>query len=129
MMLRNAVPLWLLPVLVSVLLSASSQILLKIGVSSPAVQAGMANGVSLDMLRAVATSPLVLIGFASFGLSAIVWLSVLSRLDVSQAYPCVALGILITSLTGHLLLGEAMPPLRIAGILTILMGVVLTGFS
>lgn len=129
MMLRNAVPLWLLPVLVSVLLSASSQILLKIGVSSPTVQAGMANGVSLDMLRAVATSPLVLIGFASFGLSAIVWLSVLSRLDVSQAYPCVALGILITSLTGHLLLGEAMPPLRIAGILTILMGVVLTGFS
>lgn len=128
-MLRNAVPLWLLPVLVSVLLSASSQILLKIGVSSPTVQAGMANGVSLDMLRAVATSPLVLIGFASFGLSAIVWLSVLSRLDVSQAYPCVALGILITSLTGHLLLGEAMPPLRIAGILTILMGVVLTGFS
>lgn len=81
------------------------------------------------MLRAIATSPLVLIGFASFGLSAVVWLSVLSRLDVSQAYPCVALGILLTALMGHLLLGEALPPLRIVGIGTILAGVVLTGLS
>ncbi|AUW57744.1 hypothetical protein C1T17_06135 [Sphingobium sp. SCG-1] len=128
-MMRNTVPLWFLPVLLSVLLSAGSQILLKIGVSTPAVQAGMASGVGMDMFRAVATSPMVLIGFASFGLSAVVWLSVLSRLDVSQAYPCVALGILITSLTGHLLLGEALPPMRIAGILTILMGVILTGLS
>lgn len=128
-MLRHGLPLWFLPVLLSVLLSAGSQILLKIGVSSPGVQAGMANGIGMEMIRAVATSPFVLIGFASFGLSAVVWLSVLSRLDVSQAYPCVALGILITSVTGHLLLGEALPPLRVAGILTILAGVIVTGLS
>lgn len=129
MMLRLGLPLWLLPVLLSVLLSAGSQILLKIGVSSPSVQAGMAGGLGMDFIRAVITSPWVIVGFASFGLSAVVWLSVLSRLDVSQAYPCVALGILITAVTGHLLLGEALPPLRIIGILTILAGVIVTGLS
>jgi len=129
MIARNMLPLWFIPVLLSVILSAASQIMLKIGVSTPAVQAGISSGVGLPLLRAVLTSPLVIIGFASFGLSAIVWLSVLARLDVSQAYPCVALGILLTSLMGHLLLGESLPPLRIAGIATIMIGVIVTGLG
>lgn len=126
---RGLVPIWIWPVLLSVGLSAAAQILLKLGVSSPSVRAGLAAGVGFDLAAAVATSPLLLLGFASFGLSALVWISVLARLDVSQAYPCVALGILITSLAGHLLLGEMLSPLRLAGMATILLGVVITGLS
>jgi drug/metabolite transporter (DMT)-like permease len=50
-------------------------------------------------------------------------------LDVSQAYPFVALGTFMTVLAGHFLLGESVSTLRIAGVTAIGAGVVLVGLS
>ncbi|WP_413989776.1 DMT family transporter [Labrys okinawensis] len=113
-------------VLVSVLLSSSAQILLKLGMSARSVQTAMANRSDLrEVLVVVALNPLVILGLLAFGLSAVVWLLVLARIDVSQAYPCVALGIVLTVVAGIVLLGEQIHMMRIIGLIVIISGVVL----
>jgi multidrug transporter EmrE-like cation transporter len=52
-----------------------------------------------------------------------------SKVDVSQAYPAVALGIVITAAAGYFLLGEAINPTRAAGIVLIISGVVAVAVS
>jgi multidrug transporter EmrE-like cation transporter len=113
----------LILIAVSIVLSSSAQVLLKLGMSAPRIQLALADS-GLSAVLAVVTSPTVILGLATFGASAVVWLLVLSRIDVSQAYPFVALGIAITAAAGHLLLGEPLPALRIVGIAAILVGVV-----
>jgi multidrug transporter EmrE-like cation transporter len=51
------------------------------------------------------------------------WIFVLSKIDVSQAYPCVALGVALTVLSGHFLLGEAISVVRAFGVVVIIIGV------
>jgi drug/metabolite transporter (DMT)-like permease len=117
-------------ILVSVLLTAGAQILLKAGMSSTGVQAALAaQKAPLDLVLAVALSPLVVVGLVCFGLAAVVWLMVLSKIPVSQAYPFVALATVITVLGGHFLMGEPISALRIAGVAAIGAGVVLVSFS
>ncbi|KAB1078107.1 EamA family transporter [Methylobacterium soli] len=91
--------------------------------SSAAVQAALAGPIGLRTVLVVAFAPAVFGGLLTFGLSAVVWLLVLSRIDVSYAYPCVALGIVLTMLAGHLMLGEALTVSRIAGLALIVSGV------
>jgi drug/metabolite transporter (DMT)-like permease len=117
-------------ILVSVVLSASSQIVLKMGMSAPAVQRVLAESESIWRIGlTIGTSPLVLTGLFCFGLSAVLWLFVLSKVDVSTAYPCVALGIVLTVAAGHFLLGEPLAPLKVAGIAAIVTGVLLVAMS
>ncbi|MBB2200994.1 DMT family transporter [Gluconacetobacter tumulisoli] len=113
-------------VLVSVLLSSSAQILLKTGMSDRAVQAAIANRAGLwEAMSVIALNVPVVLGLLAFGLSAVVWLLVLARIDVSQAYPCVAFGIVLTVLAGIIFLGENIHPMRIVGLVVIVSGVVL----
>lgn len=114
----------LLLIALSIALSSGAQVLLKLGMSNQRVQAALDEGGIMTSLLTVSTTPAVFFGLASFGASAIVWLFVLSKIDVSQAYPFVALGIVITALAGHLLLGENLPMLRVMGIAAILVGVI-----
>jgi multidrug transporter EmrE-like cation transporter len=58
-----------------------------------------------------------------------VWLLVLARVDVSKAYPCVALGFAATVLAGHLLLGEPVSLVRMAGVAVIMGGVLIVALS
>jgi multidrug transporter EmrE-like cation transporter len=111
-------------IVVSVFLSAGSQLILKIGMTAPEIQRAFAEGVSLPRTAlAIGSSPFVIAGIGCFGLSLMCWLFVLAKVDVTLAYPCVALGIVITVLAGHFLLGEAVSALRVAGISMVVMGV------
>ena len=113
-------------ILVSVVLSALAQLLMKAGMSTPAVQAALGEGGSvLSSIQAVALSPLVLLGLVTFGLSAATWLLVLAKVPVSQAYPFVALGIVLTAAGGYALMGETLSLWRLVGIAAIAAGVVL----
>jgi multidrug transporter EmrE-like cation transporter len=112
----------------SVLLSSSSQIILKFGMTTPSVQSALTNtSEPLRIALAIAASPLVLIGLASFGLSAVLWLFVLSKVSLSSAYPFVALGIVITVAAGRLLLGEPIPAVKLVGVALIVSGVLAVG--
>jgi multidrug transporter EmrE-like cation transporter len=108
----------------SVVLSSSAQVLLKAGVSTPEIRMAFADsGNRIGIALALLTSPLVLLGLAVFGLSAIVWLFVLSKIAVSHAYPFVALGIVLTVAAGRILLGEPFSALSLVGVALIVSGV------
>lgn len=121
--------LWPVLVLTCVLLSSGSQVLMKIGMSGPAVQQALGRGAPVEILLTIATTPFVIVGMTLFGISAGAWLMVLSRMNLSQAYPCVALGIVVTAVCGMWLLGESLSPMRLGGIGLIVSGVLLTGLS
>jgi multidrug transporter EmrE-like cation transporter len=115
-------------ILVSVLLSASAQIMMKAGMSSAAVQHALLSGQTTStIILAIAMSPLVLLGLLSFGFSAVAWLFVLSRIAVSQAYPFVALGIVATSVAGHFIFKEGLDIYRALGVGLVVIGVIVVG--
>lgn len=116
-------------VLLSVGLSALSQIALKAGMTSAPVQSAIATARSMSVIAAVSQSWLVLSGLLCFGCSALVWLAVLSRIPLSSAYPFVALGIAITTAAGLLLFNEPFSAVKAAGVLLIILGVVAVALS
>ena len=69
--------------------------------------------------------PTIWFGLAAYGLGAVLWLVVLSRLDLSFAYPLLALSYILIPLLSYLVLGENVPALRWVGIAVIFMGVVI----
>jgi multidrug transporter EmrE-like cation transporter len=103
--------------LACVLLSAAAQLAMKTGMSA-------APQGSHPYLHALG-SPWVWGGLAMYGLSAVAWLWVLSRLDVSLAYPLVSLGFVVTMAAGIWWLGEPLSWQRVAGGALIVCGVLL----
>ena len=53
----------------------------------------------------------------------------LARLDLSVAYPFLALNFVLVTLSGRFLLGETVPSLRWLGILVIIAGILLVAKS
>lgn len=113
-------------ILVTVSLSACAQLAMKIGVERPRIELAMQSGVG-DSLIAFATSPLILLGLAIYGLSVIMWLWVLSKVDLSIAYPFVGLSFVVTMCFGAIVLNESVTPARMLGTLLIVIGCVLIG--
>jgi drug/metabolite transporter (DMT)-like permease len=110
-------------ILISVSCSALAQISLKQGMSVPAVQTALGGGRTVTITLAVASSPMVWLGLFLYGFSALVWLFVLARIDVSVAYAFVALGFLLTMALGSLLLGEPLTLSKLSGTLLVVLGV------
>lgn len=109
-------------VLVAVAMSAGAQLLLKLGMSSPGVKSAFSGGGATEIAVSIATTGNVVAGLFLYGASAVVWLFVLARLDLSLAYPFVGLGFVATMLLGALVLGEQVTWMRIAGTLLICAG-------
>lgn len=115
-------------VLVAVFLGAAAQLLLKAGTN--AVGAFSLDATSLAAAAArLAAEPRLAGGVALYGASLLVWIVALSRVDVSIAYPMVALGYVVTVLAAWWWLGESVTPLRLAGVGLIVLGVVLVARS
>jgi drug/metabolite transporter (DMT)-like permease len=116
-------------ILLSISLSAIAQVLFKFGMSSVAVKQALAGGSPMQAAIAVFLSAGVLGGLALYGIGTVLWLGVLSRTEVSQAYPFVGLGFVLTALIGYFLFGDALGPLRIAGIVMVIAGIFLISQS
>lgn len=78
---------------------------------------------------AVVFNPYVLAGLTCYVVSVALWLMVLSRVEVSYAYPLLSVGYIVTALAGWLVFGESMTPVRWAGISVICCGVWLITLS
>lgn len=113
-------PLAITLAFVCVLLSSAAQVAMKLGMRPGATT----EGVGATYVHAL-TSPLVWLGLVLYGLSAVAWLWVLSRLDVSLAYPLVSLGFALTFAVGVGWLGEPFSWQRLAGCGLIMAGVLL----
>ncbi|GAH81847.1 unnamed protein product, partial [marine sediment metagenome] len=70
-------------------------------------------------------NPFVVAGIVSFALSMLVWLYVLSRLELSVAFPFVALNYVLILFASHFLLKETITPVKIMGVAVIVLGVFL----
>lgn len=103
-------------ILFTVFLSACAQLLLKIGVS----QKNM-NFQATDLFQMLFNIP-VLLGIAIYGASVLIWLWVLSRVDLSLAYPFVGLSFVFTLLFGYFLLDETVNLSRLLGTALIILG-------
>lgn len=68
-------------------------------------------------------TPWVIVGFICYGVSSILWLDVLSKLDFSLAFPMVGLTYVFTLLIGRFFFGEIVGWERILGVTLILSGV------
>ena len=64
-------------------------------------------------------------GMACYALSIALWLAVLSTTQVTVAYPMLSIGYVIAAILSFFILGEMIPPVRIAGIALICVGVIL----
>lgn len=104
-----------------VLLSSAAQIALKRGMAPP-THTTLGSDLGGTYAHAL-TSPMVWLGLGLYGLSTLLWLWVLSRLDVSLAYPLVSLGFVVTMAAGVLWLGEPFSWLRVAACTLIVIGV------
>ncbi len=81
----------------------------------------------LEFLPRVVTSGFVLGGFLAYALSAVLWIVILSRAELSWAFPMVSLSYVLTALFSPFLLGESFSLQRFIGILVICAGVFLVG--
>ena len=110
-------------IIISVSLSACAQILLKSGMSSGSVQRAFTENFTISSVFSVLMNAYVMGGLCVYFGSALVWLIVLSKVEVSIAYPFVALGFVLTAVVGHTLFGEALTIQRLAGIVLVCAGV------
>lgn len=111
-------------ILISVTLAAVAQLTLKHGMNQVRESFGTV-GANAASLKAVATTVAVWVGLALFGLSALVWLAVLSRASLSFAYPFAALTYVLIVLFDRFVLDETVPPLRWGGVAFIIVGIIL----
>ncbi|MAL77712.1 MAG: small multi-drug resistant family protein [Sneathiella sp.] len=115
-------------ILLTVFASACAQLVLKLGVADQKMQAAMQSGL-FDSMFAAALSPFIWGGLVIYALSVALWLWVLSKVDLSVAYPFVGLGFVVTMLFGIVLLNENVTMPRVLGTLLIVGGCVLIGRS
>lgn len=105
-------------VFLSVILGSTGQVLMKLGTIK----------IQLNLLSIVSNFYL-LGGLFLYGVSAIFWIFAISKLDLSYAYPMVAFGYVIVSLLAFFILGESISPLRVIGLCTIVLGVLIISKS
>jgi multidrug transporter EmrE-like cation transporter len=115
----------LILILGCVAMSAVAQLLLKLGMSVPATRGAVEAREWGALLLQIATNPWVLGGLSLYFLSAVLWLLVLAKVQLSFAYPFVGLGFIVTMLMGWWFMNDALGMQRIAGTLLITAGVVL----
>ena len=115
----------LLLIFFAIVCGVAGQITLKLGMTA----AGRidAEALARPVQTAIATlgNPLVLGGLSFYVLGAVAWLTVLSRVPLSYAYPILAATYAITPILAWLILNESVPSLRWMGIGTICLGVLL----
>src|SRR6266851_4135023 len=99
--------------LVAIIMLSAGQTSLKIGLNH-------IGGVSLLKLF---HTPWVVVGFVCYGISSILWLDVLSKLEFSIAFPMVGLTYVLTLLIGHFLFQEPVTIDRVLGVGLIVLGI------
>lgn len=115
-------------IILGVMLNAAAQLLLKAGMSQIGhFEFNLTNIIPIGLK--VSVNPPILAGLTAYVVSVIVWLLVLSRVQVSFAYPMLSIGYIVNAIAAYYLFGEPMSILRVTGIFIIIAGVYLVSQS
>ena len=115
-------------ILIGVMLTAFAQIFLKKGMMSLG-HFDFAWSNALSVVMAAALNPAIILGVSCQAISLVVWMLVLSRVEVSFAYPFTSLGYVVVAAIGYWTFQEQLNGYRISGIALICLGVFLVSRS
>ena len=110
-------------ILATVTLVVTGQLLLKSGMQRVGAIDRARLGAPLALIRQIARQPAVVIGFGIYGLSALLWLYVLARAELSYAFPFLALGYAGVTAAATLVLKERFTWRQWLGLLLVVLGV------
>lgn len=110
-------------ILTSVFLGAIGQILVKVGAVN--LSLNFSQGQFIPSIISILKNFFVMSGIVSYGTSFLIWIKVLSKVELSYAYPMVSLGYVITTLYAYFFLNENISIERVLGIFLIIGGVFL----
>ncbi|MBI2264836.1 MAG: hypothetical protein HYU64_06635 [Armatimonadetes bacterium] len=111
----------ILYILLSVALGVIGQVLFKLG-----VQKGAPSDISLGTVRLLFT-PLIMLGILCYVVSTLSWLTVLSQVKLSYAYPFLSLSYVLLLGIASIFFGETIPLLRLIGVAFIGLGIFFVG--
>jgi len=107
--------------LIGISLTVIGQLLLKKAVDG--------RHISIKEIPRFLTSPYIILGFGAYGTSLLLWLIVLSKLELSYAYPLVSSNYFFITLFSKLLFKEHVSKKRWISIFTIMLGVAIVSLS
>lgn len=113
-------------ILTSVLLNCFAQLLIRKGMLQLGEVAPLA---MLHNLGSLITNIWLWLAMICYGISILLWMSVLSKAEVSFAYPFLSIGYVVSAILGYFLFAESLSFIRIIGILVICLGVILISRS
>ena len=120
-------PQTLINLSVSIFMGVFAQLLMKYGMINLKKTAGYHKHIVfiniIKILFIIFTDKFVAAGIVLYLISMFFWIKVLSKIDLSVAYPFVSIGIIITVILAALTLGESVPLMRWLGIFITLCGV------
>jgi multidrug transporter EmrE-like cation transporter len=114
----------LILILVCVCLGVAGELLFKTGALSLKNVDLTASPKTLSSVLGLLGNPVIIMGFVCYGIASVLWIIVLSRLDLSFAYPVYALMFALIPLAAFLVFKEQIPVGRWIGILLIVMGII-----
>lgn len=116
-------------ILASILISTLGQYLLKSGANQLGTVGVEAAHRGVEIAIKAITNVWILGGLGCYGLGAVAWIMVLTRVPLSWAYPMLALNQVLILLVAWLVLGEQVGAMRWAGVILIISGVFLVSRS
>jgi multidrug transporter EmrE-like cation transporter len=102
-------------IILSVALNAMSHVLLRKAMLVVNTGPGISQDLAHLVIQVVA-NPFLMLGMSLYAVSIVIWLFVLSKVEVSVAYPFQSLGYIIAACLGFAFLGENLSVTRVFGI-------------
>jgi len=118
----------LMLILGAVFLGVLGQLSMKQGMNQVVVRTTGTVELASSLARAL-VQPFVTAGVALYAVSALVWLVVLSRVELSFAYPMISVGYIAVVILSRLIFHEQVSAIRVLGTLVICVGVILISRS
>ena len=118
--LKNLIKMKYILAFVSILLGSIAQYLLKKGITDVT---RVSHGY-IQLLKNSISNISLIIGLSFYALSMVFWLYVLSKMQLSKAYPMVSLGYVFTLFLGYFLLNESLSAFKLIGIMLVICGVI-----
>jgi multidrug transporter EmrE-like cation transporter len=110
---------------VCILLGVIGQLALKRGINAVAPRFSD----PLPLILHSLLNPLVILGFALYGIASVLWILVLSKLPLSIAYPAISVGYVLILLFSWFYLNEPLTINRIVAVALISIGFIMLGFE
>ncbi len=119
----------LLLVLFAVALAVVGQVLLKLAMVEIGKISFHGGTHPMEAFKLALVNPLVYLGLSSYGASAVSWMVILSRSDLSYVYPMTGLSFILLVMISALFLGENVSSIRWLGTIVIVIGILLVARS